>query len=396
MVLTRRTGSDGCQSTDDSHGGFAMTNGKTGSRCNFPGVRAALIAFAACLALGAPADRVAAEDDFETIRIVATVPDLGSLARAIGGERVDVTVIAQPQEDAHFALARPSFVKALSEADAYIQVGLELELGYAPMLLNNARNPKVLPRNPGYVDSGNSGYIDASTAIVPLEIPRVSIDRSMGDVHAMGNPHYLLDPIRGLKVAALLRDRFAQIRPREGAFFRERYKEFERQLGAALVGDTLAAKYDAVKLASLFEVGKLESFLNSQGDAAGLGGWLGRMSPHRGAKVVDDHRMWPYFARRFGIELFGDLEPVPGIPPTTRHLNELVERMKASDVRVVITSAYYDPRHAQFIAEATGARVVPLAHQTGARDGTEEYLKMIDYNVRRLADALAAGRPSAQ
>lgn len=325
----------------------------------------------------------------DTIRVVATIPDLGSIAKSIGGELVNVTVIAQPQEDAHFALARPSFVKALSEADAFIQAGMELEVGYAPMLLNQARNTKVLPRNPGYIDSVTPGYIDASTAITPIEVPRVAIDRSMGDVHALGNPHYLLDPIRGLSVAALLRDRFSQIRPNRQSDFRQNFEAFASALATGLVGETLSAKYDAVKLATLFEVGKLESFLDSQGDRAKLGGWLGLMAPHRGAKVVDDHRMWPYFAKRFGIELFGDMEPVPGIPPTTRHLNELVERMKASGVRVVITAAYYDPRHAQFIHEASGAVVVPLAHQTGARPGADDYLKMVDYNVRTLAAALS-------
>ena len=346
---------------------------------------AALFAVTVALSVSRPAT---AEDD--PIRIVATVPDLGSLARSIGGELVDVTVVAQPQEDAHFALARPSFVKALSQADAFIQIGLELEVGYAAVLLGQARNPKVLARNPGYVDSVNPGYIDASTVITPIEVPRVAVDRSMGDVHAMGNPHYLLDPVRGLKVAALLRDRFSQIRPARQQEFRERYTSFERAVHTALVGEALAAKYDAVKLAGLHEVGGLESFLEQQGDRAALGGWLGRMSPHRGAKVVDDHRIWPYFARRFGVELFGDMEPVPGIPPTTRHLNELVARMKAAGVRVIIAAPYYDPRHARFVAEAANATVVPLAHQSGARPGTPDYLAMIDYNVTQLAAALTA------
>jgi ABC-type Zn uptake system ZnuABC Zn-binding protein ZnuA len=365
-----------------------MTNLNERMLCR--GLRVKAVFLAGAFLLGtAVAGLAGAQTEAGVIRVVATVPDLGSLARSIGGDHVVVTVITNPQEDAHFALPRPSFVKALSEADAFIQVGLELEVGYAPLLLRNARNPKVLPRNPGYVDSGTPGYIDASFAIAPLEIPRIAVDRSMGDVHAMGNPHYLLDPVRGLRVAGLIRDRFAQIRPAQAELFRQNYDRFQKQLGDALVGEKLAAKYDATKLATLFEAGKLESFLEGQGDREALGGWLAIMSLHRGAKVVDDHRMWVYFARRFGIELFGDLEPVPGIPPATRHLTELVDRMKVAGVRVVITSPYYDPRHARFIAEATGARVVPLAHQTGGREGADDYLKMIDYNVRQLASALS-------
>jgi ABC-type Zn uptake system ZnuABC Zn-binding protein ZnuA len=318
--------------------------------------------------------------DTAALRVVATTPDLASLARAVAGDHVTLTVLTKGPEDPHFAEAKPSFIKALSQADAFLQNGLELESGYAPALLQNARNARVLP--------GGSGYIDASTVIMPLEIPAAAVDRSMGDVHALGNPHYLLDPLRAVQVTALLEKRFASIRPGLEGLFRRRHAAFRKELEAALVGEALAAKYDAVKLAQLFELGKLENFLRDQGDADNLGGWLGTMSPHRGTRVVDDHRIWPYFARRFGLEIFADLEPLPGVPPTTRHLSQIVQRMRAADVRIIIAAPYYDDRHARFVAEATGATVVALAHQTGSRDGTDGYLEMIDYNVKRLGEAL--------
>jgi len=116
------------------------------------------------------------------------------------------------------------------------------------------------------------------------------------------------------------------------------------------------------------------------------------MLPHHGVKSVDDHNIWPYFTRRFGIQLIGHMEPKPGIPPTTGHLRALVERMRAEGVRLVLAAAYYDPRHARFISENTGARVVNLANQVGAREGTDDYLGMIDYNVRQLLGALPGGR----
>lgn len=319
---------------------------------------------------------------------MATVPDLGSLATAVGGDRVTVTVVVKGPEDPHFAEPKPSLIKALSEADLFLEIGLDLEIGYAPLLLQNARNAAVLP--------GGPGFVDVSTAMSLLQVPTAPIDRSMGDVHPLGNPHYLLDPLNGLKAAALIRDRLVRLRPQDKGFFEERYAAFRKAVGTALVGEKLAEKYEAEKLAILFERGKLGEFLDSQGDTAALGGWLGLMAPYRGAKVVDDHRIWPYFANRFGVEVFGDLEPLPGVPPTTKHLGEIVERMRAADVRVIITLPYYDPRHARFVADATDAEVVPLAHQVGSVDEAGDYLAMIDYDVRQLARALQQVREKAK
>lgn len=322
----------------------------------------------------------AQQEDAKSIAVCATVPDLGSLTREVGGDRVSVTVFAKGTEDAHFIEAKPSFIKALSQCDLYLQAGMDLEIGWAPALLQNARNAAVLP--------GGRGYLDASMAIQRLEVPTGPVDRSMGDVHPLGNPHYLLDPLNGLKVARLIRDKLGELRPDSKPYFDNRYAAFHLRLGTALVGEALARKYDIEKLALLYEHGKLAPFLKGQGEAPLLGGWLGKMRPHFGTKVVADHNLWPYFARRFGITVIGFMEPKPGIPPTTRHLSELVDRMKAEKIQIVLAAPYYNPRHAQFIAQHTGARIVNLAHQVGAREGTDDYLTMIDYNVREIAATL--------
>ena len=320
------------------------------------------------------------------LRVFAITTDLGDLVRQVGGDRVSVIEMVQGREDAHFADARPSFIKELSRADLLVVVGLELEVGYVPLLLDNARNARVLP--------GGPGYLDASRAIVPLLdaniVPGGVVDRSMGDVHASGNPHYLLDPLRAFEVAKLIAAKLTELRTGDAAYFAGRLEDFRSRMATAMVGAALAAKYDAFKLAMLAEQGGLATFLDKQGDRAALGGWFGAMLPLAGTKVVDDHQMWLYFARRFGLVVVDHLEPKPGIPPTTAHMKDVIERMKADQVRVVIASPYYDPRHAAFVAEATGAKVVALAHQTGGRDGTGTYLEMMDYNVRTVAAALAA------
>lgn len=318
------------------------------------------------------------------LRVFATTADVGSLTQAVGGDQVEVTVMAKGTEDAHFVEAKPSFIKQLSQSDLYIQVGMDLELGYAPLLLQNARNARVLP--------GNPGYLDVSAAITPLDVPSVPVDRSMGDVHPFGNPHYLVDPVNGLRVARLIRERLARLRPEQTAQFDAGYESLRTRIATGLVGSALAQKYDAEKLAILFEHDKLETFLQQQGDAAALGGWLGALLPYHGTKVVDDHPLWPYFARRFGLVVAGHLEPKPGIQPTTSHLTDLIQQMKAGHVRVILAAPYYDPRHASFVANATGATVVYLAHQVGSREGTDDYVRMIEYNVRHLSAALAAPR----
>ena len=317
----------------------------------------------------------------QPLKVCATVPELGSLVQEIGGEQTTLTVFAKGPENAHFVVPKPSFIKALSTCDVYIQVGLDLEIGWAPPLLQNARNGAILP--------GSQGYIDASMVIAPLEVSSTPVDRSMGDIHPFGNPHYLLDPMNGLRVALLLRDRLSALRPASAPYFAERYTDFRRRLGVALVGEALADAYDFEKLAVLARHGRLETFLKSQGQEALLGGWIGSLLPHAGNKLVGDHNAWVYFAELFGFDMITYLEPLPGIPPTTKHLNTVIELMKANGVRAVLAVAYYDPRYAQFVSENSGATVVPMAVQADSRPGTAHYLDMVDYNVKQLAAALA-------
>jgi zinc/manganese transport system substrate-binding protein len=187
------------------------------------------------------------------LRVAATVPELGSLVQEMGGDQVEVTVFGKGTEDADFIEAKPSFIRALSPTDLYVQMGMELEIGWAPVLLQNAGNPNVLP--------GAKGYLDASTVITPLEVPRGTMDRSRGDVHAAGNPHYLTDPLNGLSGAGLIRDKLAELRPDQHNYFEQRGQAFHQRLGVSIVGETLARKYDFEKLALLYEHGRLADFL---------------------------------------------------------------------------------------------------------------------------------------
>ncbi len=303
------------------------------------------------------------------LRVVATAPDLADLARAVGGDAVDVTSLAKGPQDVHFVEPRPSFVRALHRADALVVAGMDLEIGWLPALLRSARNGDVSP--------GGRGYVDASRAIAPLEVPTSRVDRSMGDVHVYGNPHYLTDPLNGLAVARLLRDRFSELRPDAAETFATGYARFGAQLVDALVGAELAAGEDPDEVAARLAAGALD-------EAPGLGGWLGAARRAGPLRAVQDHRYWPYFAQRFGLELVDTLEPKPGIAPSTRHLQRVIARIRAEGVTLLLATPYFDPRHARFVAEQTGVRVVPMAHQAGSRSGADGYLEAIDHNVREV------------
>jgi ABC-type Zn uptake system ZnuABC Zn-binding protein ZnuA len=307
----------------------------------------------------------------EPLRVVTTVTDLADLVRRVGGDEVTVESLVRGPQDPHFVDPRPTFVKRLHEADLYVVMGLSLEVGWSPVLLQSARNARIRP--------GGDGYVDASRAITPLEVPAGTVDRSQGDVHAGGNPHYLSDPLNGLRVAKLLAERLSAARPGAAATFAANAAAFERALLERLAGPELAARMPADELVAAIEGNRLD---------ARAGGWLGQLAQARGVRAVQDHQLWPYFARRFGLELIGQLEPLPGIAPTTAHLTEVVEQVRAQGVKLLLASPYFDPRHAATVADRTGIPVVTLAHQTGALPGADDYLSTVDLNVRAVAEAL--------
>lgn len=319
----------------------------------------------------------------EPLVVCCTVRSLGSIAEEIGGDACSVTSFAKGAENPHFIDARPSFVKTLSGADLFIEQGLELEVGWAPVILQQARNSKVLP--------GAPGFLDAATVIAPMELPTGPIDRSMGDVHQAGNPHYMTDPLNGLVVARLIRDRLSELRPDAKAGFDSRCAAFEKKLCTALVGAKLANQYPTEtieKLARLNETGKLKEFLEKQNRLGDLGGWLGAMLPYAGTKAISDHNQWVYFARRFGLEMAGYLEPKPGITPTTSHLGELVKLIPEQHVKIVFASPGFDPKSGEFVANKTGIKFLVLAHEVGALDEANSYIAMIDYDVKQIVAAL--------
>lgn len=314
--------------------------------------------------------------------IVATTSDVAAICRAVGGADVRVTTLANAAEDPHFVDARPSMLRACSRAEALVEVGRELEVGWLPVLVGQSRNGRIQP--------GAPGRIDCSTVVRALGVPAAGTDRSGGDVHSGGNPHYLSDPLCGLQVAQLLQQRFAALWPETDEHLQRNLLAFRRGLAAAMVGTTLAQLYDddVEKLAVLFAAGRLAPVLAAQGDTETLGGWFGTMLPLRGRTVVADHDLWPYFTERFGLQMVGFFEPIPGVAPTTSHLRELIDTMRTRDVHAILSTPYFAPEHAELVARASGAAVAAMAHLPGSVPGTDDYVAWIDHDVQAVADAL--------
>jgi len=281
------------------------------------------------------------------LNVVATTADFGAVAREIGGDRVDVTTLARPTEDPHFVDAKPNFIVKLNHADAVIEGGAELEVGWLPPLLEGARNPKL--------ESGKPGHIVCAPGVAMLEVPS-TLDRSRGDIHAAGNPHFMTDPVNGKIAAGHITDAFCQLDPKSADFYRANLKKFEERV------DTKLAE------------------------------WQKLLAPYKGKQIVTYHNSWPYFAKRFALNADLFLEPKPGIPPTPSHLAEVIGKMKAGNIHVIVLEPHLNRKTAEAVATHTGATIVEFAQYPGGVKGTEGgYVELMDYLVHSLAKALAGG-----
>jgi zinc/manganese transport system substrate-binding protein len=278
------------------------------------------------------------------LNVVVTTPDLAAIAKEVGGDKIEITTLARPTEDPHFVEAKPSFIVKLNKADALIEGGAELEIGWLPPLLAGARNEKI--------QAGQPGRILCNEGIAMLEVP-VALDRSKGDLHAAGNPHFMVDPMNARIVAQHLADAFARLDAKSGDAFRANLKKFTDALDAKLVE------------------------------------WQKTLVPFKGWEVVAYHNSWLYFAERFELKIELFLEPKPGIPPSPAHLAEVMGKMKEKNARVVIVDPYLNRRTAETVARSTDATVVDVAQFPGGVKGTEGgYIPLMDYLVNTLAKAL--------
>ncbi len=280
------------------------------------------------------------------LRVVATLPDLAALAAAVGGDDVEVTALAPPNQDPHYVDPRPNLILPLNRADLLIVNGLELEVGWLPPLQVAARN--------GRIQAGGSGYFDASAVVRRLEVPTGKIDRAMGDVHPGGNPHFLYDPRQARRVVAALAAHMGRLDPGNAADYARRAAAFDARL-AALAGRQ-AARFGALSAAQ--------------------------------RRVVTYHASLTYLFDWLDVEAVQTVEPRPGIPPTPAHTAQVLSTMKARDVRRVVQESFYPRKTSETLARLVDGAVVVLPGSTRFDEG-EGYLTHMNDIAERLYDALA-------
>jgi len=281
------------------------------------------------------------------LHVVATTPDLAALAIAIGGDAVEVKALAKATEDPHFVDAKPSHIVTLNKADVLIEGGAELEIGWLPPLLESARNAKLA--------IGAPGRVLANQGIRMLEIP-ATFDRARGDVHAKGNPHFLIDPLNAKIVAANIADHLAQVDPKSAALYKANLAKFN-----ATLDQRVAA-------------------------------WQKQLAPFKGAKVVTYHRDFVYLAERFGLVVVETLEEKPGIAPSPAHIAAVIGTMKSSNAKVILVQPFQNRKTAETVARQTNGAVLDVSLEPGAIKGTDDYFLLMDYIVNTLTTAFQAAK----
>ena len=300
------------------------------------------------LALAAALVLIAATSAHAALKVVATTGEYGAIASTIGGDHVSVTTLAKATEDPHFVDAKPSHIVTLNRADVLIEGGADLEVGWLPPLIEGARNPKI--------NAGAPGRIRASEGIQLLDVPAV-LDRSQGDVHAAGNPHFMMDPVNARVVSQHIADVFCRLD---------------------------AASCDAYKANLAAFQSKLDAKIKE---------WAAALAPMKGTPIVTYHPTWRYFAQRFGLvsELY--LEPKPGIPPSPPHLAEVMSKMIANKIAVVLVEPFQSRKTAEAVARRTSSTLVDVCQFPGGIPGTEsDYLALLDADVRAIVAGLQSGK----
>lgn len=275
----------------------------------------------------------------ETLNVLTTTADLKSIVEFIGADKVEVKSLGQGNQNYHFLSAKPSYMIKAKNADLFIVNGLDLEIGYVSLILEGSRNANIQPET--------IGYLDASEGIMPLEIPK-ALDRSMGDIHAEGNPHYWLDPLNMKIVATSVAGRLSKLMPSEEIYFQQNLISFHKRIDE-----------------------KLHQ-------------WQQQLAAFKGENIITYHKTWVYFANRFGFEIAGELEPKPGVPPSPGHLREVIDLIRRNNIKVILNENIYKDDAARYVADQSEAMVVIAPTSVGGDRDTADYFSLMDIIVGRL------------
>jgi zinc/manganese transport system substrate-binding protein len=278
------------------------------------------------------------------VHVVSSIPTLGSFAKEVGGTRVSVESLGKGYQDPHFVEPKPNLMLVLNRADLLLHVGLELEIGWLPPLVLGSRNPKV--------QLGELGNLDCSRAIPVLDVPTTKVDRSMGDIHPQGNPHYWLPPANAKIIAKEIAERLAQLDPEGRA-------DYQKNLAA----------------------------FNARVDAS-VRAWAPMIAKMKGAKVATYHKSWSYVSQWLGLEEIGYVEPKPGIPPDPQHLSRLIAVMKQEGAKLLLMEDFYNKSVATLVADKAGAKLLTLPTDVGATPQIKDWFSLVETVLKALSSGV--------
>jgi zinc/manganese transport system substrate-binding protein len=281
----------------------------------------------------------------QKLQVATSLTDLASVARFVGGEHVKAQSLCKGYQDPHYVPAKPSLMKAIQHADVYVSTGLELDIGWLPLVLPGSRNPQIQP--------GRKGFVDASDGVPVLEKPTGTVSRGEGDVHPLGNPHYYADPKNLEIVADHLAEVFTRLDPKNAHDYAQNAAAFKERMEASLKK------------------------------------WEEEMAPYEGTELVTYHKNFIYFATRFGLKIFDTVENKPGIPPSPRHVADLVEAMKAAGVKLVVYQPYYNAKVCKEVAKRANGTALEIATECDGLPGTDDVFSKFDVLVSSIAKALS-------
>jgi zinc/manganese transport system substrate-binding protein len=316
--------------------------------------------------------------DDAKLNIVCSFSDYATIAERIAGIYGNVRYIAHGEQDPHFVPPKPSYSMMLRDADLWITTGMDLE-GWSTTILDKARNKRIM--------DGEIGFVAVSDGVNILQKVEKA-DRTEGDIHLMGNPHINTGPLNWTIIAANITTGLMKVDPAHSAYYRANLDAFNDQVYRSLFGDELVDIFGGEMLAKLLENKTLFTFLEKdyQGEklAGKLGGWLEEMEPLRGKKIVAYHKNWIYFAETFGLQIVGYIEPKPGIPPSAKHVQQMIQTIQDQKIELMLVASYFEKNSPRMIEEKTGVKALFLPLFVGGAPGVSDNFELVDYWIDQI------------
>lgn len=312
------------------------------------------------------------------LNVVCSFSDYAAIAKIIAGDHASVQYIAHGEQDPHFVPPKPSYAMMLRDADLWITTGMDLET-WSTTLLDKARNRQIM--------DGELGFVSVSDGVPVLQKVEKA-DRTEGDIHLMGNPHINTGPLNWKEIATNITTGLIKVDPVNASHYRENLSAFQDRVDRALFGDELVDLFGGDMLSRLLRNKTFFTFLENdyQGETlkGKLGGWLKEMEPVRGKKLIAYHKNWVYFTETFGLEIVDYIESKPGIPPSAKHVQQIMQIIDEQDIRLMLVASYFEKNSARMIEEKTGIKALFLPLYVAGVSGVSDNFQLMDYWIDQI------------